>query len=118
MSKNSPSEPSKVFDSNSRIVQDKNIKMSYGTNHSNDDAADSLTEKLNPALAALSSSRPTVKQMLQYDFYQRQGWLEQLCEGLFKVHIRGSTIKAEIYYGNFLVLLPNILLFITLKCII
>ena len=117
MSNKYSNELNKDFDSNSRITQDKNLKMSYGTNHSNDDAVDSLTEKLNPDLATQSSNRPTVKQMLQYDFYQRQGWLEQLCEGLFKVHIRGSTIKAEIYYGIFFVKLSNIVLFLKLICI-
>ena len=80
-----------------KSFDDKNIKM-YGENDHNDN--DSLREKLNPNAtpSSLSPTRPTVKQMLRHDFYQRSNWVEELCEGLFKVHIRGSTIKAEIYY--------------------
>ena len=45
--------------------------------------------------------RPSIDTMMTSDFYRRpvRYWMFELCEGLFKIHIRGTTIKAEIYYG-------------------
>jgi hypothetical protein len=45
--------------------------------------------------------RPSLSQMMTIEFYKRpvDSWFVELCEGLFKIRIRGSTIKAEIYYG-------------------
>jgi AGZA family xanthine/uracil permease-like MFS transporter len=43
--------------------------------------------------------RPSVHDLYQREFYQKEGWFEALCEALFKIKARGTTIKAECYHG-------------------
>lgn len=40
-----------------------------------------------------------VQVMVTKEFYKRDDWVSIVCEVLFKVRERGSTIKAECYYG-------------------
>ena len=80
--------------------------MNYGLK-----STDYLTEKLNPDQTPQGRGgdtqfetpydRPSVSRMLSPEFYNRpvNSWSSELCEGLFKIKIRGSTIKAEVYYG-------------------
>jgi hypothetical protein len=82
--------------------------MDYGLNNQND-----LHEKLTPTqnrdIQSSSRSdvadnlvdRPSLADIMTVQFYQRpkELWFEELCEGLFKIRIRGTTIKAEIYFG-------------------
>jgi AGZA family xanthine/uracil permease-like MFS transporter len=37
--------------------------------------------------------------MVKPEFYQRNNWVQEFFEGIFKIERRGSTIKAEIYFG-------------------
>ena len=43
--------------------------------------------------------RPSLHELATREFYQQEGWFEQLCEALFKIKYRGTTIKAEAYHG-------------------
>ncbi len=43
--------------------------------------------------------RPSLKQLINKDFYKEDGWFDLFCEALFKIKYRGTTIKAEFYHG-------------------
>lgn len=44
-------------------------------------------------------ARQSLAKMAKYDFYQNENWFEEMCEILFKIKRRKSSIKSEIYYG-------------------
>lgn len=44
-----------------------------------------------------SSSR--LHELFSMEFYRRENWIAELCEILFKVKARGSSISLEIYFG-------------------
>lgn len=46
-----------------------------------------------------SYARPSIYDLYNREFYQKEGWFEALCEALFKIKNRGTTIKAEAYHG-------------------
>jgi hypothetical protein len=46
-----------------------------------------------------SYERHALRELYSREFYQRNNWFEALCETLFKIRARKTTIKAEIYYG-------------------
>lgn len=43
--------------------------------------------------------RPSLRRLISRDFYNENGWFDLLCEALFKIKYRGTTIKAEFYHG-------------------
>ncbi|KAJ1436698.1 hypothetical protein B484DRAFT_428514 [Ochromonadaceae sp. CCMP2298] len=43
--------------------------------------------------------RPSLNELATREFYQQEGWFEEMCETLFKIKYRGTTIKAEVYHG-------------------
>jgi len=43
--------------------------------------------------------RPSLKELINKDFYKEDGWFDLFCEALFKIKYRGTTIKAEFYHG-------------------
>src|SRR5687767_5809134 len=43
--------------------------------------------------------RTSLKALTKADFYQQEDWIDELCEILFKIKRRNTTIRAELYYG-------------------
>lgn len=43
--------------------------------------------------------RPHLKELITREFYQQEHWFEIMCEVLFKIRHRNTTIKAECYHG-------------------
>lgn len=46
-----------------------------------------------------SVHRPSLVEIFHPDFYKKDNWFEEFCEGLFKITSRRTTIKAEVYFG-------------------
>jgi AGZA family xanthine/uracil permease-like MFS transporter len=44
-------------------------------------------------------TRATLSDMASMQFYTRERWFEELCEGLFKIQHRKTTVTQEVYYG-------------------
>jgi adenine/guanine/hypoxanthine permease len=44
-------------------------------------------------------SSSNLKALTEMEFYKQENWFEQMCEILFKLERRKTTIKAEVYYG-------------------
>jgi hypothetical protein len=93
----------------SKGVDAKTLEMNYGLQHHHDEttsSSDSMTVTLRDRVDEEddddeSIRRPSIAHMMKPEFYRRpvSEWISELCEGLFKVRIRGSTIRAEIYFG-------------------
>lgn len=47
----------------------------------------------------LLSRRPTLHELATLEFYKNENWFDLMCESLFKIKARNTTIKAEVYYG-------------------
>ena len=58
----------------------------------------STTTTTTPMLEEDTSSN-RLRELLFSDFYRRENWFAELCEILFKVKARGSSISLEIYFG-------------------
>ena len=44
--------------------------------------------------------RPSqLQDLVKPEFYKKEGWFDEMCEVLFKLKRRNTTIKAEVYYG-------------------
>ena len=43
--------------------------------------------------------KSTLNDLVTSEFYNRENWFEEMCEVLFKINGRGTTIKAELYFG-------------------
>lgn len=102
----------------SKRVDAKSFEMNYGlsSNNNNDNHTSSSSSNNvslhNHEISEITTQyrdddedelirRPSIAHMMTTEFYQRpvSEWISELCEGLFKVRIRGSTIRAEIYFG-------------------
>jgi AGZA family xanthine/uracil permease-like MFS transporter len=44
-------------------------------------------------------TRATLTDMATWQFYGRERWFDEMCEGLFKIRNRRTTVWNEIYYG-------------------
>lgn len=47
----------------------------------------------------IEKNKATRADLVTLKFYDKENWLEEFCEVLFKVKERGSSIKLELYYG-------------------
>lgn len=43
--------------------------------------------------------RPSLREITTREFYQQEHWFEGLCEALFKIKARNTTIQSEVYNG-------------------
>ncbi len=44
-------------------------------------------------------SRPALHELVNREFYKNEHWFDVMCEILFKIKTRNTTIRAEVYYG-------------------
>jgi len=47
----------------------------------------------------MSQRKSSLKVLTSREFYQKDNWLEDMCEVLFKIKRRGTSVKAELYHG-------------------
>eukprot|EP01031_Cornospumella_fuschlensis_P029094 gene29094-35114_t len=47
----------------------------------------------------VNTHNSTLQDLANPNFYKRDNWFEDMCEVLFKLSRRKTTIKAELYYG-------------------
>ncbi len=71
---------------------------SRNPNHVRDSMSESFNIEERPTLARLTQAE-RLKSLAQRDFYQQDDWVDQFFEILFKIKQRGTTVKAEFYYG-------------------
>jgi adenine/guanine/hypoxanthine permease len=70
------------------------------TTNSQIDLAERKTETTiqNPLIQS-NRARSTIETLVDAKFYKQEDWVENLFELLFKIKKRGTTVKAELYYG-------------------
>jgi adenine/guanine/hypoxanthine permease len=81
-------------------------QMSY-SNETYQNAVQSGQKKAGPSRSAVflndedhhSTHRARRSELTTIDFYKQEGWFDELCEILFKIKERNTTIRLEIYYG-------------------
>jgi hypothetical protein len=85
-----------VIDSNIQsLPQNEGLSKKLLDSRSN---SDSPTASADPQFKS-ERQKPTRADLVTLEFYDKENWIEDFCEVLFKVKERGSTIKMEIYYG-------------------
>ena len=51
------------------------------------------------SLPSAGYARPSLHDLTTREFYRKEGWLEGMCETLFKIRARDTTIRSEVYNG-------------------
>lgn len=71
-------------------LNEKLLQLSNNTMETRDSDYGSLSQDYQ---------RPSLREITTREFYQQDNWFDNLCETLFKVKARNTTIKSEMYNG-------------------
>lgn len=72
-------------------------KTPFAENDYPGDATPSERPSERPSESPMRQSQ--LHDLVKAEFYQKDNWFNEMCEVLFKLKRRNTTVKAEVYYG-------------------